>query len=195
MGGASERPQCDCVLFDIADSARQAVEYLLARGHRAIGFCHHGHDKPSDPRLLAIREVLEQRGLELPEAWVFSGEVYEANGARLAQSYLALQVRPTALIIVNDVSAATFVHQMQRAGFRVPEDISVVGQDDVPAARYCVVPLTTVSQPVEVIAERVCDLLLDRLENRYAGPDRTIDIVGQLIERESVARLIVEQAC
>jgi len=195
MGGASERPECDCVLFDIADSARQAVEYLLVKGHRAVGFCHHGHDKPSDPRLVAIREVLEQRGLELPETWVFSGDIYEANGARLAESYLALEVRPTALIIVNDVSAATFVHQMQRAGRQVPCDVSVVGQDDVPAARFCVVPLTTVTQPVELIAEQVCDLLLDRLENRYTGPERTVNIKGKLIERESVAVLSREQAC
>jgi LacI family transcriptional regulator len=92
---------------------------------------------------------------------------------------------------VNDVTAAFFVQQMMRRGLRVPHDVSVVGQDDTPAAEHCIVPLSTVSQPVDEIAQGVCELLKQRL-NGSSEPPQKIVVRGRLVQRESVAAPVPE---
>jgi DNA-binding LacI/PurR family transcriptional regulator len=103
----------------------------------------------------------------------------------MAQRFLDLKSRPSALCIVNEYAASAFVNEIQRRGWRVPDDISLVSHDDAPVARFCAVPLTTVSHPVEDIANQVVRLLRERLENDYGGPARQITIKGQLVVRDS----------
>jgi len=69
----------------------------------------------------------------------------------------------------------------------VPDEVSVVGHDDMPIARYHAVPLTTVSHPVEEIAHSVLALLVARLDGSYSGPGRKKLVRGELVERESVS--------
>ena len=182
--------ECDVVLFDEENCAWQATHHVLQLGHRKVGFCLHGGgwDEPSS-RTKGFSTALREAGIEPPQDWCFSHCCYEAGGATLAQQFLELRERPTALCIVNDVMAASFVHTLLRAGLRVPHDVSVVGQDGLPAAEHCVVPLTTVSEPLESIGDAAFELLSSRLDNRYAGPPRRIVIKGKLIVRQSAAAL------
>jgi DNA-binding LacI/PurR family transcriptional regulator len=121
------------------------------------------------------------------EEWLWANCCYEEAGARLAEKFLKLKERPTAICIINDVTASTFVTQLHRAGVRVPQDVSVVGYDDTPAARYALVPLTTVSHPVEGIARPIIEMLLSRLDGSYNGAPRCVHVKGELIVRESTA--------
>ena len=91
------------------------------------------------------------------------------------------------MCIINDVTASTFVTQLHRAGVRVPQDVSVVGYDDTPAARYALVPLTTVSHPVKGIANPIVEMLLSRLDASYDGAARCLEVKGELVVRESTA--------
>jgi DNA-binding LacI/PurR family transcriptional regulator len=179
---------CDKVIFDVEDNTYQAARHLLEQGHRAIAFCPHGLRHPhDDAREHGFRRAHEEFGVPVREEWMLDGGNYEEGGAIHASKFLALRQRPTGVCIVNDVSAATFVNELQRAGVRVPEDVSIVSHDDVPAARYASVPLTTVSQPCQTIANHVIDMLLSRVDRSYDGAARTIHVRGEIIVRDSAA--------
>ncbi len=187
---------CDQVIFDRVDNAYQGARYLLERGHRHIGL---GISRLSGAKMsnlnttqnlraTGFRQALREWGQPLHKEWVFENSTYERGGAEMAQHFLSLKKRPTALCIVNDYVALAFMVEMQRAGVRIPEDVSIVGYDDQPIAAYCPVPLTSVSQPAEKIVEAAVELLAARL-NGENGPPRTITIRGTLIERQSVASI------
>lgn len=176
---------CDHVVFDRLDNTYQAARHLLDLGHRKIGFYNvHSIDSV---RLQGFTKALREFGVELRRDWVFAGGRDEEGGAYLAQLYLKLprRDRPTALCVVNDASAASFVAEVGRHGVRVPEDVSVVGHDDSPIARYSPLRITTVSQPVETIAQHVVDLLCHRVTNAHPGAPRAVTVKGSLIIRES----------
>jgi DNA-binding LacI/PurR family transcriptional regulator len=118
--------------------------------------------------------------------WVFEGGNYEEGGARLAEAYLSWDKKPTGLCIVNDVSASAFVTALARKGMSVPEDVSVVGFDDSRAARYALVPLTSVSYPLDFIGRHVVEFTHSRLQG-YDGPPRTIVAQSELVIRSSTA--------
>ncbi len=183
---------CDQVIFDREHNAYLAARRLLECGHRDIGI---GMSHPGDPhelnepqiaRLQGFRRALDEFGAPFHEEWFFKNPTYEKGGAAMAQAFLKLKKRPTALCIVNDYVALAFMVEMLRAGVKVPGDVSIIGHDNQPIAEYCPVPLTCVSQPVEDIARKVVELLLQRLDGDVAPP-RIVSIRGELVERQSVA--------
>jgi DNA-binding LacI/PurR family transcriptional regulator len=175
---------CDCVVFDREDNTYQATRHLLELGHRRLGFYNNGGPVPSEPRWSGIVRAMAEFGAEIREDWMFSG-MYEEGGAHLAHSFLALTDRPTALCIVNDYAATAFVATVQRAGVRVPQDVSVVTSANMPIAEHGGVPLTSMTYPYPLIAQNVVDLLVYRLENPDVGPSRRIVVGSELVRRES----------
>jgi DNA-binding LacI/PurR family transcriptional regulator len=184
---------CDKVIFDRADNAYQAVRHLLDLGHRDIGFFTQLPFDETNQRHVGYRRALGEAGIRERDEWLFAAVseddittgAYEDAGYQIAQQVLALRDRPTAMVISNDNAAAGFAATMHRAGVRIPEDMSLVGQDDSLIARHGFLELTTVSQPVQLIAETVFKLLMDRLDGNYTGLSRTVTIKGDLIVRKS----------
>lgn len=181
--------ECDQVVFDREDNTYRGTRYLLEQGHRDIGFCLHGFFDPLGPRLHGFRRAMDEFGAPVRPEWLFFERGYEEAGGRLAEKVLALAERPTAMCVVNDVVASAFINMVRRAGLRVPEDVSVVGHDDSRAAAFCAVPLTSVSHPVDAIAEAVTDLLFRRIEGEgfAEAPARTLVLQGEVAVRESAA--------
>ncbi len=176
----------DCVIFDREDNSYQAARHLLDLGHRDIGFC--SQRGPLSPRWRGVQRALEERGLVMREECAFVPSNYmefEPGAIELAAQFLALKQRPTGICIVNDHTASAFTSEVMRAGVRVPEDLSIVGHDDSCIARCAPVPLTTVSHPVNAIAEAVVELLDSRVKGTYHGPPRHLTVRGQLVERQS----------
>jgi LacI family transcriptional regulator len=180
--------ECDQVPFDNLHRAYIATRHLLELGHRKIGFCFHGLVQPDSVERAGFSRALEEYCVAVQEKWLFAGGNYEEGGARLAEAFLAWSEKPTALCIVNDVSASTFVTILARNGLKVPNDVSVVGFDDAPAARYALVPLTTVSYPLEAIGHHVVEFARSRLKG-YDGPPRRVVVQSELITRSSSAPL------
>jgi DNA-binding LacI/PurR family transcriptional regulator len=188
---------CDNIIFDREHSSYEAARYLLEQGHRRIGFymvevvsdqCEPLHQEcRSSLRFRGFERALNEFSCNVRPEWLFAGNDHEESGAALAERFLNLQERPTAICIVNEHVASAFINVVQRAGLRVPEDVSIVSHDDMPAARYSAVPLTTVSQPVEKIASDVAQTILSRLAGSYTGAPRRVVLRGELIVRESVA--------
>jgi LacI family transcriptional regulator len=98
---------------------------------------------------------------------------------------LAQEARPTAVFATTDVQAMGLVRGLLAMGIRVPQDIAVVGYDDIPFADYAAVPLTTVAVPVRRIGELSAEILFDRLEGLNPQTPRQVILAPQLIVRAS----------
>jgi DNA-binding LacI/PurR family transcriptional regulator len=188
--------ECDQVIFNRQDNAYRGAKYLIERGHRDIGIGlsfvapWHLEDvySPQNQRLRGFKQALEEAGLPFREEWLFRHSTYELGGAEMAKHYLESEQRPTGLCVVNDYVALAFMVEMARHGVRVPQDVSLVGHDNQAVASYCPVPLTSISQPVEQIAQLVVQLLSDRLAGDQSAPKK-VEVCGELFERQSVARV------
>lgn len=186
--------QCDQVIFDREDNAYRAARVLLERGHRHLGIVMSAPSSwspeirhlPWISRLEGFRRALDEFDTPLREEWLFFPKIgYEVGGQEIARQFLALPERPTGLCIVNDYMAMAFMVTVQRAGVRVPEDISIVGHDNQTVAALCPVPLTAMSHPAEHISQTVVQMLIERIEG-FDGPPRITVLTGDLVLRESV---------
>ncbi len=178
---------CDHVLFDREENTYQATRHLLELGHRDIGIGFHYNLRAGDPRYQGYRRALGEFNIEPRAQWGLEGlqaEDYTVAGVTMAQKFLALAQRPTAMAIINDYAAMAFLSELRKAGVECPRDLSLVGHDDHPLSRHNYVPLSTVTHPTQQIAESVAEYLLSRLDG-YDGPPRTVTLQGQLVQRES----------
>jgi DNA-binding LacI/PurR family transcriptional regulator len=181
---------CDQVVFDREDNAHQAAEFLIRQGHRRIGFYYqHSGNAAGNERRSGFERALREAGITVRNEWLFAATPdearHEAEGIRLAQDFLGLADRPTAICGFPDLVAAVFVAQIRRSGWRVPEDVSVMANDDTPMTRYGAVALTTTTHPIEAIARAAADLAASRLSAAVQGAPRRVTVRGTLIERDS----------
>lgn len=180
---------CDQVLFDREANTYLAAQYLLQADHRNIGLCTFDVTDPSSMRPHGFLRALQEENVSPREEWLFEAGINEEGGAWLAERFLSLKKRPTAICIVNDVQASAFVNEVMRAGLKVPEDISVVALDGLPASLYGAVRISTVTQPWEEMVENAVNFLLERLNKSYQGEPRKLVFCGEVIARESVRAL------
>lgn len=181
----SSSPDINGVFFDIQEGMAKAIEYVLALGHDDIGFVF---TPPAfvESRLKAIAKVYEKHGLPISKKRIYHGQI--CNYHYLAASgidYFASQGKlPTAIMCLNDAVAVGVIRALRSRGYRVPEDISVVGFDDSFHAGYSEVPLTTVRLDTDELVERSLDLLERKLDGGLDTPERIL-IDTELIVRDS----------
>lgn len=183
--------ECDQVIFDRTDSADQAVTHLLQLGHRDIGFAMAGIHNDAI-RTEGVARALGRYGLTITPEFLIdceTGYSCEKAGEFMARQFLQSARRPTAICIPDDTVAVSFIATLYRNGVKVPQDLSVVGHDDLPIASHNFIPLSTVSQPLESIARETVNLLLSNVDGSYRGAPRTVRLCGELIARESTAAL------
>jgi LacI family xylobiose transport system transcriptional regulator len=164
-----------------------AARHLLELGHRRIGIIT---GPPafmcSRARLEASRAALETAGLALDPAHVRSGPFAYADGLELGAQLLAAPDRPTAILCGDDLQAIGVYEAARRAGLRVPDDLSVVGFDDVELARWCGPPLTTVRQPFAAMGSAAAEMVLRLAAGQPVDPPR-VELSTSLVIRESTA--------
>jgi LacI family transcriptional regulator len=177
------------VTVDRASGAEIAVRHLLALGHRRIAVVVGFTDQAGRAFHEAYRRTLVDGGApfdpDLDLDLTRDRSHYE-EGDRAAHQLLALPQRPTAILTTDDAVAIGVMRAIQRQGLRVPEDVAVVGCDDLPAAAYDAVPLTTLAQPAEEVGARLAELLIEGLKD----PRRITDARTAL-----PMRLVVRQSC
>ncbi|WP_062389772.1 LacI family DNA-binding transcriptional regulator [Demequina iriomotensis] len=169
---------------DHAGGARLAVEHLLSLCHRTV---HHlagpADSIPARARHQAWRDVLHERGLEAPA--VLRGD-WTAESGHAAGLELARAGEATAVFCANDEMAAGLMLACAQSGVRIPEDLSVVGFDDIPLAGYLTTPLTTVRQPFARVGRRLVEAVLDRIAGAPATAGTEL-IPCELVVRGSTA--------
>ncbi|BCM93513.1 HTH-type transcriptional repressor CytR [Abditibacteriota bacterium] len=177
--------KCDQILLDREDNTYQTAKYLLELGHRKLGLFMAGARKPCGERHNGFERALREYQIQSNIDWMCNGPTDEAGGVALAEQFLNLKQRPTGICIVNDRVASAFVNEVQRAGLRIPTDLSVICHDNHPVAGCCIVPLTTNTHPAQEIAESVVEMLCSRLDGVYTGEARQKTLRGSLIVRQS----------
>jgi DNA-binding LacI/PurR family transcriptional regulator len=179
------------IVLDHHRAAVLALKYLKDLSHERIAFMI-GNPLSSDSkdRWEAIREVAAQIGLKIDSellAQISSDDPTPMLGYPLTRQLLARKKSFTALFAYNDISAIGAIRALQEHGLRVPQDISVIGFDDIPAAAFHMPSLTTVRQPLNRMGEVAAQTLLERIEGIKEYPSE-IAIEPELIVRESTAK-------
>jgi LacI family repressor for deo operon, udp, cdd, tsx, nupC, and nupG len=164
-----------------------ATTHLLELGHREIAVITGNTDSSSSrDRLRGFNAALSAAGRTANERWVLFSEYSLQGGVRAAEQLLQRKRRPTAVFCFSDEIAIGCIHTLRRNGFDVPGDISIIGIDDIPFARYAAPPLTTIAQPVGDIGATCAMLLLDLIEGQPIPQLRHI-LPHTLRVRESTA--------
>jgi LacI family transcriptional regulator len=182
------------IVLDHARAAKLAMEHLAQLGHRKIAFIK-GQEFSSDTEIRweAERAAAKELGLEIDERLVgqLDGESPSPEvGYGVTRKLLAAGEDFTALFAFNDISAIGAIRALREAGRRVPEDVSVVGFDDIQSAAFQNPGLTTVRQPLREMGVIAAETLLRRISAPAKTPyPKAITVEPELIVRESTARV------
>jgi DNA-binding LacI/PurR family transcriptional regulator len=168
-------------------AAGDVVRYLIGKGHDRIALINSGHGYLyGRQRLAGYRDALQDAGLEAHPEWLIELDSLDYDAGERAAAQLAAlgDARPTAVFAVSDTLAIGVMNGFRGAGLRVPDDVAVVGFDDIAVAGHIDPPLTTVSQPMQQLGETAADLLLRRLRDPRAEVPGVL-LPHRLIQRRS----------
>lgn len=174
------------VHIDNEFSAKKAIEYLIVMGHYKIACITGPIDNPNcKSRLKGFTQSMKQRDLIVPEHFIVEGDFSFFSGYSLARQLLSNPDRPTAIFCHSDEIAIGVLKMASELNIKVPEQLSVIGFDNIANSEYCAPGLTTIHQPGNLIGESAMKLLLDILSGKKPNPELTLPT--QLIVRESSA--------
>ena len=179
-------PRFDSVCPDFERDARLYIEHLKAYGHRKIGYLGLCRDR----KFNSLIAEAERAGLEFPARWRvnYTPATCEDSFDELLQQNEGKDL-PTALIVHNDAGALKLMRRIHDRGFRIPEDFSIIGHDNVSYSASTLPALSTISFGApDDIAEPLVSLLMERME-KPDGPRKKILMKSELIIRESVLNL------
>ncbi len=179
----------DSVLTDNRRGGYQATHYLLTLGHRRIA-CITGPSQltPSAERVTGYRNALEEAGVAVDDLLILAGDFQSQSGHEAMRSLLTLSSPPTAVFVCNDLMAIGALCAAHEAGLRVPQQLSIVGFDDIALASFTTPRLTTVAQPKYEMGLLAAEMLAERIKHKDLSPRRRfLDV--ELIIRDSCAAL------
>lgn len=177
------------VLSDGRRGAREIARYVFDQGHERVAIIAGPTSSwTAEQRLAGYREAFAAAGHDPDEATVLVGDYRQGSGTELAGQALTAppEERPTALLCANDLMAIGALEYCKSVGLRVPEDVSIVGFDDIPVAALITPRLTTVRQPAFEMGYRATTLLLDLINGKVNQEEGGLLPVSLTI-RESVA--------
>ena len=166
-----------------------AARYLLERGHRRIGFACPGYLFDSTvltARYMGYVDAHREFSLQPSNRWLFENYQQREGGLRLGEELARMDEAPTALVSTEDILACGVVQALIRAGWQLPEQLSVVGFDDSAPAELISPALTTVRQDVRLKAQRAFEMLLEAIRDEDGAVSRTVTLDVSMTERESV---------
>ncbi|MDR2023176.1 MAG: LacI family DNA-binding transcriptional regulator [Hungatella sp.] len=181
----------DSVVTDLKHSVKKVLSYFLQEDHKKIAFIG-GRDVDADGKEVAdlrvpiYRSFMEERGI-LNEDYIKIGGYTPKHGYRLGKELLAMEERPSAIFTANDSLAVGCYKAIQEAGLGIPEDISVIGFNDISIAKYLVPPLTTVHIYMDFMGFQAVSILAERI---YSGREISmhISLPTKLMVRGSVSK-------
>lgn len=175
----------DAIITHYRDATKEALRHLLDLGHRHFAFVNGvaqlvvGVD-----RLEPYKAVLEQAKIPEARRQIINCGITPEEGYQAARRLLEQAKRPSAIVVINDFLAIAVLRAAHDLGLRVPDDVSVVGFDDIALARYLTPRLTTVCRETKAEGQQATRLLLERLKNPGL-PIRALSIPAKLVVRES----------
>jgi LacI family transcriptional regulator, xylobiose transport system transcriptional regulator len=164
-----------------------ATRHLISLGHERLAVIGGPHEMLcSRARIDGYRSALEDAGLEIAPELVGNGDFHVEGGHSEGRRLLQLDDPPTAIFAGSDLQAMGLYEAARELGIRIPEDLSVIGFDDLPVARWLGPPLTTIRQPLTEMAEQATRLALT-LSRGERPPNLRLDLATDLVVRQSTA--------
>lgn len=186
-GSIPASPEVACVDVDDEGAVYRAVRWLASLGHGRIGFIAGPVDYWSaHQREQGYFRALRDEGIIARPEWISRGDYSTQSGIQAMRELLRVKPALTAVFCCNDWMALGALETLWREDVRVPDEISLIGFDDVEPASVAHPPLTTIRQPVREIGGKAAEILLRRLRGETKAAERVI-FPGELILRESVA--------
>jgi LacI family transcriptional regulator len=178
-----------CVDVDDEAAMIEGVNYLIQQGHRRIGLIAGPQNQWSACRReRGYLRALQEAGLPARPEQRFQGDYTAPSGEAGARALMRQDNRPTVIACSNDWMALGAIGALQPMGLRVPEDVSLLGFDDIDVARWLQPPLTTIRQPIQEIGRKAAELLIRQIESGEREPTTTL-FPGNLVLRQSVLPL------
>ena len=175
----------DSIKIDDHIGVTMAINHLIQLGHKKIGYVG---DRLSMHRLDSFREALDKSNARIEEKWIRIGtERFEEGGYLRMKEILKSKELPTAILASYDDIAIGAMRAIHEKGMRIPQDISIVGVDNIGTARYLNPNLTTVSEPVNEMGDIACSILFNKIENKAYTTIQSVVLKPELIIRESTA--------
>jgi LacI family transcriptional regulator, repressor for deo operon, udp, cdd, tsx, nupC, and nupG len=176
------------VYVDNVRAAKEGVDYLIALGHRDIAFIAGRSDSPlTTDREKGYESSLAEAGLKRNLRLTASGDFSVESGIRAVESLFSQKLKFTAVFCSNDEMALGAMQAIKAKGLKIPDDISVIGFDDIHFARYADPPLTTLAQPKEELGGEAMTMLIEILAHKNV-PARKRVLPAPLVIRSSTAK-------
>ena len=187
LGNAPRGERVSSVRCDDYEGGNQATRYLIDLGHTTIAtIVGMSNEECTTDRLEGFRQALTQAGLDFDPALAVDGDWSATSGYQATQRLLQTNRPFSAIFAQNDRMAVGAIRALREAGHRVPDDISVIGFDDIPLASYFDPPLTTFRQPLEESGQQAARLLIETIQNTERLIEQAL-IHARLVERASCA--------
>lgn len=175
------------IIIDNFNAVTDTLDYLYKIGHRRIGFMTGLQDSDvGKNRYEGYKSGLASHGLKFNKKLVYQGNFSYESGLAGADYFLSLKNPPTAIMCANDSMAIAALGKIIQGGSSVPDDISIIGFDDIAVASQIHPPLTTISAPIGEIAELAVDMLISQIQNREIV-NKHIALPAKLIKRSTCA--------
>lgn len=176
----------DYVVLDNVRGGFLAVEHLIRMGHKRIGVISGSSDSSAVmERLEGARKAFSDYGLNPAELLVLEGDFLKPSGYEAAKRFLGLQNPPTAIFGVNDYMALGAYEAVFDSGLRVPEDIGLIGFNNITFSAMKGIELTTIGQKKYEMGSVAVNILIDRIERREGDNVKQITLEPELIVRRS----------
>jgi len=187
VGNHIQHPEVDVAYADDTKASYEAVHWLIEkRGHQRIGMICASHKFPVTIRRYgAFQQAMQDSGLSVPAEYVVEGDWSVESGRRAIATLLALPTPPTAVFAASDTIAIGALDAAEKMNYRVPEDIAIIGFDDIPAASWVRPQLSTVAQYPGEMGTLLAKALFERISGEYNGPSRRFEVPCRFFERAS----------
>jgi len=185
------QPASDYIIVDNHSGVRQGIEYLISLGHERIGCISvQPYTWISKQRVGPYENILRKNNLTGDDSLVqISDLLADKGGYDAANKLLSMKNRPTAIFATSDMLAIGAYKAAKDKGIRIPEDLSLIGFDDIEASSHLEIPLTTVSQPIDKMGQMAVNVLVEKSEKKDSGKLQKIVLEPKLVIRESCKKI------
>ncbi|MDR7071174.1 LacI family DNA-binding transcriptional regulator [Fictibacillus barbaricus] len=181
----SDEAQVPSVFLNQIEGSYLGTKHLIDRGYTKLGYCagNHKSSRISKDRKIGFLKALEDAGIEMKNEWFFNKAYSVQDGFEVFEAVIKMDNPPEAIFTGSDEVAAGIAKAAKDAGWKVPEDIAIIGFDNQPLAEL--MDLTTVEQPIERIARHAMELMVEAIKVKKPLNRKEIILPFQLIKRSS----------
>ncbi|MGO2508150.1 MAG: HTH-type transcriptional repressor PurR [Vibrio hibernica] len=189
MDWGPETSKADKIIDNSEEGGYLATRYLINNGHTDIA-CLSGHFEKMacKERISGCKRALTESGLTLPDDWLLEGNFECDTAVIAADKILAMDKKPSAVFCFNDIMALGLMSRLQENGMKIPEDISIIGYDNIDLSAYFSPPLTTIHQPKRRVGKTAVEILLERIKDKDHAK-QVFEMFPELVERSTVKKL------